>query len=125
MNAGYISRRLLLKRAAALSMFVAVERLALAYAVTNSVTVGSPTLLSGETIDLTISEQLFHLDGRTAPAMTINGTIPGPMIRLEEGQEVTLRVTNRLEERSSIHEDLPGCPARKSGEEWQLVAKRR
>ena len=23
------------------------------------------------------------------------------------------------------HEDLPGCPARKSGEEWQLVAKRR
>ena len=24
-----------------------------------------------------------------------------------------------------IHEDLPGCPARKSGEEWQLVAKRR
>ena len=25
----------------------------------------------------------------------------------------------------SIHEDLPGCPARKSGEEWQLVAKLR
>ncbi len=24
-----------------------------------------------------------------------------------------------------IHEDLPGCPARKSGEEWQPVAKRR
>ena len=23
------------------------------------------------------------------------------------------------------HEDLPGCPARKSGEEWQPVAKRR
>ena len=26
---------------------------------------------------------------------------------------------------SPVHEDLPGCPARKSGEEWQLVAKRR
>ncbi|MGH7183537.1 MAG: IS1 family transposase, partial [Nitrospiraceae bacterium] len=25
----------------------------------------------------------------------------------------------------AIHEDLPGCPARKSGDEWQLVAKRR
>ena len=24
-----------------------------------------------------------------------------------------------------IHEGLPGCPARKSGEEWQPVAKRR
>ena len=26
---------------------------------------------------------------------------------------------------TDFHEDLPGCPARKSGEEWQLVAKRR
>ena len=26
---------------------------------------------------------------------------------------------------SELHEDLPGCPARKSGEEWQPVAKRR
>jgi len=24
-----------------------------------------------------------------------------------------------------LHEDLPGCPARKSGEKWQPVAKRR
>lgn len=35
--------------------------------------------------------------------MTINGTIPGPHIRLREGQDVTLRVTNQLEEISSIH----------------------
>jgi CopA family copper-resistance protein len=35
--------------------------------------------------------------------MTINGTIPGPLIRLKEGQEVTLRVTNRLTEITSIH----------------------
>ena len=25
----------------------------------------------------------------------------------------------------SLHQNLPGCPARKSGEEWQPVAKRR
>jgi CopA family copper-resistance protein len=35
--------------------------------------------------------------------MTINGTIPGPVIRLKEGQQATLRVTNRLEESTSIH----------------------
>ena len=35
--------------------------------------------------------------------MTINGTIPGPVIRLKEGQLATLRVTNRLEEDTSIH----------------------
>ena len=28
-------------------------------------------------------------------------------------------------DRTVVHEDLPGCPARKSGEEWQPVAKRR
>ena len=36
-------------------------------------------------------------------AMTINGTIPGPVIRLKEGQDVTLRVTNQLTETTSIH----------------------
>ena len=35
--------------------------------------------------------------------MTINGTIPGPVIRLKEGQQATLRVTNRLKEVTSIH----------------------
>ena len=50
-----------------------------------------------------ISEKSFTLDGRTGSAITINGTIPGPLIRLKEGQEVTLRVTNQLEEISSIH----------------------
>jgi CopA family copper-resistance protein len=36
-------------------------------------------------------------------AITINGTIPGPVIRLKEGQQATLRVTNRLQEDTSIH----------------------
>jgi CopA family copper-resistance protein len=72
-------------------------------AVTNAVDAGSQAVLSGDVIDLTISEQLFRLDGRTAPALAFNGAIPGPVIRLKEGQQATLRVTNRLHERSSIH----------------------
>lgn len=59
--------------------------------------------LSGDVIDLVIGETPFTLGGRPATAMTINGTIPGPLIRLKEGQDVTLRVTNRLREISSIH----------------------
>jgi CopA family copper-resistance protein len=94
----------MLKRAVALGMLAAVERLAPAYALTNTTAnSGSQTAISGETIDLTISEQLFLLDGRTGMAMTINGTIPGPVIRLKEGQSATLRVTNRLEKHTSIH----------------------
>ncbi|MBC7837865.1 MAG: copper resistance system multicopper oxidase [Nitrospiraceae bacterium] len=104
MNADCISRRLLLKRAAALGLLAAVERLAPAYALTNTTAnSGSQIALSGDVIDLTITEQLFLLDGRTGMAMTINGTIPGPVIRLKEGQQATLRVTNHLEESSSIH----------------------
>ena len=104
MNADSLSRRLLLKRAVALSLLAALEQLVPACAVPNTiVNPGPQTSLSGEIIDLTISEQLFHLDGRTGTAMTINGTIPGPVIRLKEGQQATLRVTNRLNEDTSIH----------------------
>ena len=59
--------------------------------------------LSGNTIDLTIAEVPFTVDGKTGKAVTVNGTVPGPVIRLREGQDVTLRVTNRLKEASSIH----------------------
>ena len=36
-----------------------------------------------------------------------------------------LAKTDALDVEILAHQDLPGCPARKSGEEWQLVAKRR
>ena len=104
MNSNIISRRLLLKRTATMGLLAVVERLAPAYALTSTTAnSGSQTALSGDVIDLTINEQLFLLDGRTGMAMMINGTIPGPIIRLKEGQLATLRVTNRLEESSSIH----------------------
>jgi len=106
MNDDCISRRLLLKRAAALGLLAAVERLVPAHALTNTTANSgsqSALTLSGDVIDLTINEQLFLLDGRTGMAMTINGTIPGPIIRLKEGQQATLRVTNRLKEDTSIH----------------------
>ncbi|HCK0436528.1 TPA: copper resistance system multicopper oxidase, partial [Pseudomonas aeruginosa] len=38
-----------------------------------------------------------------ATAMTINGSLPGPTLRWREGDNVTLRVRNRLAEDTSIH----------------------
>jgi CopA family copper-resistance protein len=61
-----------------------------------------PTL-SGSDIALTISRTRWTVDGRTGNAITINETIPAPLIRLKEGQRVRLAVTNRLEEDTSIH----------------------
>jgi CopA family copper-resistance protein len=43
------------------------------------------------------------IDGRPSRAIGINGTVPGPLIRLREGQNVRLNVINDLDEDSSIH----------------------
>jgi CopA family copper-resistance protein len=61
-----------------------------------------PTL-SGENIALEIGKSPFKVGGRTAQAVTINGTVPGPLLRLREGQNVRIAVNNRLDEDTSIH----------------------
>ncbi|MFN2100815.1 copper resistance system multicopper oxidase [Altererythrobacter sp. MF3-039] len=59
--------------------------------------------LSGHDIRLTIDNHHFSTGGRSGHAIAVNGTVPGPLIRLREGQHVRLHVTNALEEDSSIH----------------------
>lgn len=54
-------------------------------------------------VDLTIAETAFSANGRRGIATTINGGVPGPLLRFREGDDVTLRVTNRLKEDTSIH----------------------
>ena len=63
----------------------------------------SPAALSGEDIKLTIGHAMPRIDGRTGHGVAINGTIPGPLIRLKEGQNVRIAVTNNLDEDTSIH----------------------
>ncbi|GGD96606.1 copper-binding protein [Tsuneonella deserti] len=59
--------------------------------------------LTGPEIDLAIAASDFLVNGRTGHAVTINGSVPAPLIRLKEGQNVRLRVTNHLDEDTSIH----------------------
>lgn len=59
--------------------------------------------LSGEDINLAIGDAHFMTGGRSGHAFAVNGTVPGPLIRLREGQDVRLHVTNNLDEDSSIH----------------------
>ena len=61
-----------------------------------------PTV-SGDTIALTIARQTMTIDGRRSQAIGINGVVPGPLIRLRERQDIRLRVTNQLDENSSVH----------------------
>ncbi|NBC36423.1 multicopper oxidase domain-containing protein [Novosphingobium sp. FSY-8] len=63
----------------------------------------TPPVLSGEDITLTIGHGAIRIDGRPARAVTINGGVPGPTLRLRQGQSLRLTVVNDLDEESSIH----------------------
>ena len=61
-----------------------------------------PTV-SGTDIALSIGKVAVKVDGKISRAVGVNGTVPAPLVRLKEGQKVRLRVTNTLDEESSIH----------------------
>ncbi len=99
-----LDRRVLLRGAVAGGGLAALQGLMPAWAQT-----GSPGLradlptLTGPNIDLTVGQTPFTVNGRTAMATTINGVLPAPVLRLREGQNVRLAVTNQLDEDTSIH----------------------
>jgi CopA family copper-resistance protein len=62
-----------------------------------------PGELSGTSFDLTIGETPMNITGAPRVAQTINGTLPGPLLRFREGDIVTLRVKNQLDEDTSLH----------------------
>ena len=59
--------------------------------------------VSGEDIRLAIGSHHFTTGGRSGHAVAVNGTVPGPLVRLREGQTARLHVTNNLNEDTSIH----------------------
>lgn len=59
--------------------------------------------LSGSDFELFIGETPVNFTGSPRTAMTINGSLPGPLLRWREGDTVTLRVRNRLSASNSIH----------------------
>lgn len=61
------------------------------------------TNLSGTEFDLTIAKTPVNFTGKTRMATTINGAVPGPTLHWREGDTVTIRVHNQLQEHTSIH----------------------
>jgi len=59
--------------------------------------------VSGEVIDLVVGEGPRVVQGRRSHGIAVNGSVPGPLIRLKQGQNVRLNVTNTLHEDTSIH----------------------
>lgn len=75
------------------------------------------TVLSGTEFKLDIGEIDVNITGNRRRGTVVNGQIPAPLLRWREGDTVTLRVSNRLPVRSSIHwhgmivpADMDGVP---------------
>ncbi|MGK7294622.1 MAG: copper resistance system multicopper oxidase [Candidatus Wenzhouxiangella sp. M2_3B_020] len=109
-----VSRRYFLRSAGALSALVGMQVLLPPWA--QAMTAGTaadplrppalePTRRTAGRVeyDLRIARTPFEVGGCQTSAITVNGTVPGPLIRLREGEEAVLRYTNELEEDTSIH----------------------
>ena len=74
-------------------------------------------VLSGTEFDLEIGALPVNFTGKRRIATVVNGQLPAPLLRWREGDEITLRVTNRLMVPTSIHwhgiilpADMDGVP---------------
>ncbi|MBX9824837.1 MAG: multicopper oxidase domain-containing protein [Xanthobacteraceae bacterium] len=59
--------------------------------------------LSAATHQIVIERRAVNITGRERVGMLINGQLPGPVLRLKEGEDAVIHVTNRLDENASIH----------------------
>ncbi|MBS0381611.1 MAG: copper resistance system multicopper oxidase, partial [Proteobacteria bacterium] len=64
---------------------------------------GEPAVLAGTDFALEVGEIPVNFTGHARHATTVNGSLPGPLLRWREGTTVTLRVTNKLRVPTSIH----------------------
>ena len=81
--------------------------------------------------ELTLARTQVNFTGTPASAITLNGTVPGPLLRMHEGRDVTISLTNRLDEVTAAHwhglkvpnkmDGVPGVtfPGIKPGETFQ------
>jgi CopA family copper-resistance protein len=62
----------------------------------------APPALAGTEFELTIGETTVNYTGKVRSAVTVNGSLPAPLLRWREGTTVNLRVRNALP-RGSVH----------------------
>lgn len=104
MRPSAVDRRTLLRGAALGAGSLALPGLFPAWATSGTAGVlGTRDTLSGDAITLSVGAVHAMIGGRPGHGFAVNGTIPGPIIRLREGQKVRIAVSNNLAEDTSIH----------------------
>lgn len=98
------ARRQFLKKASTASVLLALDALVPAWARSMQVLQAGPgTKGAPLAFDLAIREQGMDIAGGLGNAMTINGSVPGPLLEWYEGRDVVLNVTNHMRHSTSIH----------------------
>ena len=101
MSALFTTRRAMLKGAVGLGGLAAIP--AWARAMPHGPIRQGFDEVSGRVIDLAVEQGAIEVAGRSGHAFAVNGSVPGPLVRLKEGEAVTLRVANHLAQDTSIH----------------------
>jgi len=52
---------------------------------------------------LDIRRENVNITGKAVEKITVNGSIPGPVLQWTEGEDVTIHVTNHMKEATSVH----------------------
>ena len=61
------------------------------------------SMANAGTYNLSIGEKTVNITGSDRTGMAINGTIPGPVLRFKQGEELTINVSNTMDVDTSIH----------------------
>ena len=98
-----ITRRRFLHYAGTFSIMAGFAGIAPAYALQQTGIQAGNRQETIPDINLLIRWDRIDVGGREGRAITLNGSIPGPIVRLKEGKDAVIHVTNELDEDTSIH----------------------
>ncbi|CAA0119375.1 copper resistance system multicopper oxidase [Zhongshania aliphaticivorans] len=98
-----LSRRRFVQGAASAGALIGLGGAPVSFGAANTQKMKSPDILQGQHFDLHIGHQNVNFTGKQQIATAINGSVPGPILRWKEGEDISLRVHNHLHHDSSIH----------------------
>jgi FtsP/CotA-like multicopper oxidase with cupredoxin domain len=81
-----------------------------------------PHLLTGKAFELSLQTgNMNFMAGKTTPTYGINGNFLGPAIKIRNGEQVAINVTNNLPEQTAIHWHGMHVPAEMDGGPHQAI----
>lgn len=98
-----VSRRTFLRTTGAMGAAAGAKTLSSGSLAAADVTPATELDGRDDEVEIIVSERRWSVDGRERTAVTMNGGVPGPLLRLREGGDAIIHVRNELDEPTSLH----------------------